>query len=60
MITLDEYVKSLKTEMKNKSLSQIKLAELLGTSQSNVSFLLNGKSGTVKKYRKIEKIIKEW
>ena len=60
MLTINDYVKSLKEEMKSKNLSQSKLAELLGTSQSNVSFLLNGKSGTVSKYRKIEKIIKQW
>lgn len=60
MITIDEYISELKKEIKSKKITQIELAKRLKTSQSNISFIMNGRGGTVAKFRKIEKCIKEW
>ena len=60
MVTLDEYIKGLKQEIKEKGIKQKELAAILGTSPTRLSLTLSGKEGTLNKYRKIEKIVKEW
>ena len=59
MVTLDEYIKGLKQEIKEKGIKQKELAAILGTSPTRLSLTLSGKEGTLNKYRKIEKIVKE-
>jgi transcriptional regulator with XRE-family HTH domain len=43
MVTLDEYIKGLKQEIKDKGIKQKELAAILGTSPTRLSLTLSGK-----------------
>ena len=60
MITFKDYLENLKTEMAIKRIKQGDLAKKLNSTQTNISLALNGKRGSIERYKKIEEAIKEW